>query len=93
MFKSDLLVNVKNSKKLFSLLNTGKSSRKEFQTIKINFEYNFLDNKIKFNSLNIDNNDFSSQFLTIINNFNFIDLNNLNKNRRILNAFFEVYAG
>tara|TARA_B100000767_G_C19725337_1_gene519235 strand:+ start:42 stop:1523 length:1482 start_codon:yes stop_codon:yes gene_type:complete len=93
VFKSDLLVNVKNSKKLFSLLNTGKSSRKEFQTIKINFEYNFLDNKIKFNSLNIDNNDFSSQFLTIINNFNFIDLNNLNKNRRILNAFFEVYAG
>ena len=93
VFVSDMLVNIKNSKKLFSFLNTNKSSRKKFQTILINFEYNFLSNKIKFNNLKIDNNAVSSQLLSIINEFNNNDLNNLNKSRRILNDLFGAYAG
>jgi len=93
VFVSDMLINIKNSKKLFSFLNTSKSSRKKFQNILINFEYNFLSNKIKFNNLKIDNNAVSSQFLSIINGFNDNGLNNLNKSRRILNDLFKVYAG
>ena len=93
VFVSDMLVNIKNSKKLFSFLNTNKSSRKKFQTILINFEYNFLSNEIKFSNLKIDNNAVSSQLLSIINEFNNNDLNNLNKSRRILNDLFGAYAG
>ena len=93
VFNSDILINIKNSKKLFSLLNTKKSSRKDFKNILINLDYNFLSNKIKFNNLKIDNSDVSNQFLTIIDGFNDNDMNNLNKSRRLLNELLRVYAG
>ena len=76
VFNSDILINIINSKNLFSFLNTKKSSRKNFKNILINLDYNFLSNKIKFNSLKIDNNDVSNQFLTIIDGFNNNDMNN-----------------
>ena len=93
VFNSDILINIINSKNLFSFLNTKKSSRKNFKNILINLDYNFLSNKIKFNSLKIDNNDVSNQFLTIIDGFNNNDMNNLNKSRRLLNELLRVYAG
>ena len=93
MFNSDLLIDIKNSKNLFSLLNTNKSSRKDFKTILLNLDYNFLTNRIKFNNLKIDNNDTNEQFLTIINDFNIKDLNNPNKGRRMLNDLLKAYVG
>ena len=69
-FNSDILIEIKNSKNLFSFLNTAKASRKDFKTILINLDYDFLNNTIKFNNLKIDNNDASDQFLTIIDEFN-----------------------
>ena len=93
VFNSDILINIKNSKNLFSFLNTKKSSRKDFKNILINLDYNFLSNKIKFNSLKIDNKDVSNQFLTIIDGFNDNDMNNLIKSRRLLNELLKVYAG
>ena len=80
-------------KNLFSLLNTIKSSRKDFKTILLNLDYNFLTNRIKFNNLKIDNNDTNEQFLTIINDFNIKDLNNPNKGRRMLNDLLKAYVG
>ena len=74
---------------LFSFLNTKKSSRKDFKNILINLDYNFLSNKIKFNSLKIDNKDVSNQFLTIIDGFNDNDMNNLIKSRRLLNELLK----
>ena len=92
-FNSNILIDIKNSENLFSFLNTSKFSRKDFKTILINLDYNFLEKKIKFNNIKIDNYDANSQFLTIIDGFNNNDLNNLNKSRRILNDLIRAYAG
>ena len=92
-FNSDILIEIKNSKNLFSFLNTAKASRKDFKTILINLDYDFLNNTIKFNNLKIDNNDASDQFLTIIDEFNDNYLNNSNKSRRLLNKLLKAYAG
>ena len=93
VFNSDILVDIKNSENLFSFLNTHKSSRKNLKTILINLEYNFLSGKIKFNNLKVDNNYVDSEFLKMIENFNDIEFNNLNKSRRLLNELLKTYAG
>ena len=93
VFNSDILIDIKNSKNLFSFLNTNKSSRKDFKNIFINLDYNFLSNKIKFSNLKIDNNDVNKQYLTIIDGFNDDDLNTSNKSRRLLNELLKIYSG
>jgi hypothetical protein len=93
VLNGDMLIDIKNSENLFSLLNTNKLSRKFFQTILINFDYNFSNNRIKFNRVKIDNRDVESQFLTIIDGFNNNNLNNSIKSRRLLNELFKAYAG
>ena len=93
VLNGDMLIDIKKSENLFSLLNTNKLSRKFFQTILINFDYNFSNNKIKFNRVKIDNRDVESQFLTIIDGFNNNNLNNSIKSRRLLNELFKAYAG
>ena len=93
VLNSDILIDIKNSKNLFSLLNTPKSSRKDLKSILINFDYNFLNNKIKFNSIKIDNSNISNQLLTIIDSFNDNNINNFIRSRRLLNKLLKVYAG
>ena len=93
VFSGDISIDIKNSEKLFSFLNTNKSLRKNLKNILINLDYNFSNNKIKFNNLKIDNSDASNQLLTIIDGFNDNDVNNLNKSRRLLNELLKVYAG
>ena len=93
IFNSNILIDIKNSKNLFSFLNTNKLSRKNFKTILINLDYNLSNNKIKFNNLKIDNNDNSNHLLTMIDEFNENSLNNFNKSRRLLNQLLEAYAG
>ena len=93
VFNSDILINIKNSKDLYTFLNVAKSSRQDFKTILINLDYNFLSNKFKINNLKIDNKEVDSQYLTIIEGFNDNELNNLIKSRRLLNEFLNAYAG
>ena len=93
VFNSNLLIDIKNSEHIFSFLNTAKSSRKNFKNILINFDYDFLKKKIKFNSVKIDNIDVDTQFLRIIDGFNDNALNNLNKSRRLLNDLLKAYDG
>jgi hypothetical protein len=93
VFNSDILIDIKNSEHLFSLLNTNKLSRKNFQTILINLDYNFLNNKFKFNNVKIDNSDINSQLLRIIDGFNDNDQNNFNKSRRLINELLDNYEG
>jgi hypothetical protein len=93
VFNSDILIDIKNSEHLFSLLNTNKLSRKNFQTILINLDYNFLSNKFKFNNVKIDNSDVNSQLLRIIDGFNDNDQNNFNKSRRLINELLDNYEG
>ena len=93
ILNTDILVDIKNSKNLFSLLNTNKSSRKDFKKILINLDYNFLNNQIKFNRVKIDNDEFSDQLLTIIEGFGDNNLNNIIKSRRLINKLLKAYSG
>ena len=92
-FNSDILIDIQNSQKLFSFLNTSKSSRKDIKTILINLDYDFLANQIRFNNVKIDNRKVSSQLLTIIEDFTDNNQNNFNKSRRLLNEALKAYEG
>ena len=92
-FNSDILIDIQNSQKLFSFLNTSKSSRKDIKTILINLDYDFLANQIRFNNVKIDNREVSSQLLTIIEDFTDNNQNNFNKSRRLLNEALKAYEG
>ena len=87
------MIIIKDSGKLFSLLQTNKKFRKLITKISINLDYNFLTKKINFNNVKIDNQEINNELLRIIEGFNDEDLNNWNKSKRLLNAFFEIYEG
>ena len=93
VLNTDILIEVKNSKNMFSFFNTSKKFRKNIKNILINLDYSFLDNKIKFNKIEVDNNEVSDQFLTIIDGFSENDFNNLNKSRVLINKLFQDYEG
>ena len=93
ILNTDILITIKDTKSLFTFLNTNKKFRKEIKDILINLDYNFLSNEIKFNNFKIDNKNVSNELLDIIEGFNEIKLNNLIKSRRLLNKLFDVYEG
>ena len=93
VLNTDLLLDVKDSNRLFSFLNTSKKSRKEIRNILINLNYDFLSNEIQFNNIKINNSDMEGQFLNIIDGFKDNSLNNLIKSRRLFNQLFDVYDG
>ena len=90
---TDILITIKDSKALFSSLNTNKKFRQEIKSILINIDYAFLSNEIKFNNIKIDNNEVSEQFLNTIKGFTDNNLNNLIKSRRLLNQLLDIYEG
>ena len=91
VLNTNLLFDIKSSKKLFVFLNTSKSSRKNIKSISINLGYDFSSNQIKFNNVKIDNKDVNDELLSIIDEFSDNNLNNLNKSRLLLNRFFASY--
>ena len=93
LFNGDILIDIKNPNLLFSFLNTNKLLRKNFKSILINLEYDFLSNIIKFNNIKIDDADVGSQLLTIIDGFSDNSLNNLNRSRGIFNEILKAYEG
>ena len=93
IFNGDIFIDIKNSENLFSFLNTSKSLRKNFKTILINLDYDFLSNQIKFNKVQIDKYEANSKLLTIIDGFNYNDVNNFNKSRVLINELLRAYEG
>ena len=93
VFNSDILIVVKNPGRLFSFLNTKKSSRKNFRDVSINLEYDFLSDQIKFNKIKIDNNELSDQFLNTAQELKGINFNNLFKTKRFINKLLNDYEG
>ena len=93
VFNSDILIVLKNPGRLFSFLNTKKSSRKNFKDVSINLEYNFLSDQIKFNKIKIDNNELSDQFLNTAQELKGINFNNLFKTKRFINKLLNDYEG
>ena len=93
IFNADLIFEINNSDRLYSLLNTVKRSRKEIRNILINLDYDLLSNEIRFNNVRIDNNKVSDKFLNVIEGFNNNNFNNPIKSRRLLNELFNIYDG
>ena len=93
ILNTDVIVTIKNSGELFSLLQTNKKFRKPISSILINLDYDFLSKEIDFNNVKIDNQEIDDESLRIIDGFNDKELNNWNKGKRLLNIFFEIYEG
>ena len=93
ILNTDLLLEVKDSDKLFSFLNTNKKSRKEVRNILINLNYDFLSNEFQFNNIKINNNDMGFEFLNIIEGFKDNKSNNLIKSRKLFNELLNIYEG
>ena len=93
ILNTNLFLDIKNSDRLFSFLNTRKKSRKKIKNILINLDYDFSNNEIKFNKVKIDNRELGDQFLNIIEGFNDNNSNNLIKTRRLLNKLLDIYEG
>jgi len=90
---ANLLIDIKNTDKLFSFLNTSKRSRKDIKNIKLNIIYDFFNNQIKLKNIKINDNDVSSQFNNIAKGFIDINSNNLTKSRKLLNKLINLYEG
>ena len=90
---TDIIINIKNSDKLYSLLQTNKRFRKPITNILINLDYDFLSEEVNFNNIKIDNRQINNELLRIIEGFNDNELINWNKSKRILNTFFKNYEG
>ena len=90
---TDILINIKDSKSLFSFLNTNKNSRKEIKSILINLDYNFLSSEMNFNRIIVDSNIMNDHFLSVIEDFMNNNSNNLVNSRRLLNELFRIYEG
>jgi len=93
LFNGDILIDIKDSDRLFSFLNINKSSRKNLKNILINLNYDFFNNQFKFNNIKINNSSVNDKLLTIIEGFNLNNFNNLNKSRRLINTLLEAYEG
>ena len=90
---TNLSIDIKNTDKLFSFLNTSKKSRKDIKNIKLNIIYDFVSKQIKFNNIKIDNNIMKNAFLNAMDSFSDNNLNNLTKSRRLINELFDLYEG
>jgi len=93
ILNADIIMDIKNRDKLFSFLQTNKKSRTLIKNVLINVDYEFLTNQIKFNNIKIDNENLNDEFLEIIESLNDNNINNLNKSKRLINEFFDIYAG
>jgi hypothetical protein len=90
---ANLSIDIMDTNKLFSFLNTSKKSRKDFKNIKLNIIYDFLSNQIEFKNIKIDNNNVSDQFQNIVERLADNNSNNLTKSRRLLNELIDLYEG
>ncbi|MDC0616063.1 hypothetical protein OAO77_01675 [Candidatus Pelagibacter sp.] len=90
VLNSDILIDIKNSDRLYSSLNTNKKLRKKIKNIFINFDYDFITQQFKFNNVKVDNIVASEQLLTAIEGFNHSNFKNFIKNRRLINQLLKV---
>ncbi|WP_415313067.1 hypothetical protein [Candidatus Pelagibacter sp. Uisw_106] len=90
---ANLSIEIKNTDRLYSFLNTNKRLRKDIKNIKLNIIYDFLSNEITFKNIKIDDNKVSNQFYNITEGFTDSNSNNLTKSRKLLNELINLYEG
>ena len=89
---ANLSIDIKNTNKLYSFLNTNKRLRKNIKNIKLNIIYDFLSNEIVFKNIKVDDNEVSDQFMNIVEGFIDNNSNNLTKSRKLLNELINLYV-
>ena len=89
---ANLSIDIKNTDKLYSFLNTNKRLRKNIKIIKLNITYDFLSNEILFKNIKVDDNEVSDQFMNIVEGFIDNNSNNLTKSRKLLNELINLYV-
>ena len=93
MLNTNVIIDIQKSKNLFSFLQTPKNSRKKIKSIFFNLDYDLLANQIEFNYFKINGAEVDNEILRILESFNEIKDNNLNKSRQILNKLLSSYEG
>ena len=93
ILNTDILIEIQNSDKLFSFLQTPKKDRKLINKIYLNLDYDFLMNQINLNSVMINDEKSNDEIRNVIIQFNDNNDYNLNKSRRIFNKFLSAYVG
>ena len=93
ILNSDILIDIKDHKKLFSFLQTPKRSRKKINNIFINLDYDFSTNEVDYNRVLVNNLEVGNDVLMLIQEFSFEEGNNLNKSRRLFNRLLSIYDG
>ena len=93
ILNTNVIIDIQKSKNLFSLLQTPKNSRKQIKSIFFNLDYDLLANQIEFNYFKINGAEVDNEILRILESFNEIKDNNLNKSRQILNKLLSSYEG
>jgi hypothetical protein len=89
---ANLSIDIKNTDRLYSFLNTNKRLRKNIKNIKLNIIYDFLSNEIVFKNIKVDDNEVSDQFMNIVEGFIDNNSNNLTKSRKLLNELINLYV-
>ena len=89
---ANLSIDIKNTDRLYSFLNTNKRLRKNIKNIKLNIIYDFLSNEIVLKNSKVDDNEVSDQFMNIVEGFNDNNSNNLTKSRKLLNKLINLYV-
>ena len=89
---ANLSIDIKNTDRLYSFLNTNKRLRKDIKNVKLNIIYDLSSNEIVFKNIKIDDNKVSDQFHNIAEGFTDNNSNNLTKSRRLLNELIGLYV-
>ena len=93
ILKTDMLIDIQNSDKLYSYLQTSKKLRKPIKEIIISLEYDVLTSQVKINALKIDDIKAKKELVTTIENFLYYKDNNPYKTKRMLNKLLSIYFG
>ena len=96
IFNTDINIEIKDSDRFYSLLQTPKKSRKKINKILINLDYSLYSNKVVLNNVTFDDIEPSKNFqdlISILNAEENYDYRNFIKNKNLLNKLFDAYSG
>jgi hypothetical protein len=96
IFNSDINIDIEDSKKFFSFLQTPKNSRRPIKNIKINLDYNLYNDQIVLNNIKFDNlesNKDSEDLISIFNTQEDNEYKNFIKNKHLFNKILDTYSG
>ena len=91
---SKIIMDIKNSKKIYKFFKTTKKSRSEIKKIELDFSYNFIQKSTDLKDIKIDNKNIPEVY-EFFNKFN-LEKNRFNNKiefKNFINKFFKVYAG